>query len=238
MWGRVGWECELKMQGVSGESCEAQGGIPGGAPPAPRPRDREYQVFTRNLAKRLCARNVVVVACAARCSRTYRKTASCCFLLAFSRARTSAVLPTCRRTVRPDCARPPAQDPGSFFTKNTVLPYKAGFYIMTDVAGQWMRLHPFSKEKTWVGAEFVQQLKAEMMEAAEEVGLPNGRWQPDGQKPTRNVTTSTPPGSSARPASSTPGPSAPPPTSPPERARKARGAGLSTGCSEKNKATS
>ena len=106
---------------------------------------------------------------------------------------------------------------------------------MTDVAGQWMRLHPFSKEKTWVSAEFVQQLKAEMMEAAEEVGLPNGRWQPDGQKPTRNVTTSTPPGSSARPASSTPGPSAPPPTSPPEHARKARGAGLSTGCSEKNK---
>ena len=46
VWGRVGWECELKMQGVSGESYEAQGGIPGGAPPAPRPRDREYQVFT------------------------------------------------------------------------------------------------------------------------------------------------------------------------------------------------
>ena len=33
---------------------------------------------------------------------------------------------------------------------------------MTDVAGQWMRLHPFSKEKTWVGAEFVQQLEAEI----------------------------------------------------------------------------
>ena len=69
---------------------------------------------------------------------------------------------------------------------------------MTDVAGQWMRLHPFSKEKTCVGAEFVQQLKAEMMEAAEEVGLPNGRWQPDGQKPT----TSTPPGPSAPPTDS------------------------------------
>ena len=89
---------------------------------------------------------------------------------------------------------------------------------MTDVAGRWMRLHPFSEEKTWMEADFVQQLKAEMLEAAEEVGLPGGRWLVDG-KPPQSVTTS---GPSAPPAS-TRRPSDQQPASPPKRLRAEKG---------------
>ena len=77
-------------------------------------------------------------------------------------------------------------------------------------------------------ADFVQQLKAEMLEAAEEVGLPGGRWLVDG-KPPQSVTTS---GPSAPPASMQ-RPSDQQPASPPKRLRAAQ-KGLSTGCSEKN----
>ena len=101
-------------------------------------------------------------------------------------------------------------------------------YIMDLPAGM-LRLHPFSEEKTWVEADFMQQLKAEMLEAAEEVGLPGGRWLVDG-KPPQSVTVSTS-GPSAPPAS-TQRPSDQQLASPPKRLRAAQ-KGLSTGCSEK-----
>ena len=78
-----------------------------------------------------------------------------------------------------------------------------------DPPAGMLRLHPFSEEKTWVDTDFMQQLKAEMLEAAEEVGLPGGRWLVDG-KPPQSVTVSTsgpsaPPASTQRPSGSAAG---------------------------------
>ena len=88
-----------------------------------------------------------------------------------------------------------------------------------DLPAGMLRLHPFSEEKTWVEADFMQQLKAEMLEAAEEVGLPGGRWLVDG-KPPQSVTVSTS-GPSAPPAS-TQRPSDQQPASPPKLLRAAQ----------------